>query len=224
MPKLHLISHEICPYVQRAVIALLEKQAPFERTNVNLGNPPEWFLNISPLGKVPLLKVDDEVIFESAVICEYLDETIAPRLHPADPLTRARHRAWIEFASAVLVGMWEFNTAPDGATLETKGKDLQAKFALLEKVLGAGPYFAGSAFSLVDAAFAPIFRYFDVYDHFADLGIFNDLPKVQAWRSALAARPSVQQAVAADYPEKLLGFLNSRNSELARRLAAVPPR
>ncbi len=221
MPKLQLISHAICPYVQRAVIALLEKHAPFERINVDLGNPPEWFLEISPLRKVPLLKVDDEVIFESAVICEYLDETIEPRLHPADPLTRARHRAWIEFASAVLVAMWEFNTAPDSATLEARRQDLQAKFALLEKILGAGPYFAGSGFSLVDAAFAPVFRYFEVYDKSLDFGIFNDLPKTQAWRQALAARPSVQQAVTADYPEKLRGFLKSRNSELARRLAAA---
>lgn len=221
MPKLHLVSHEICPYVQRAVIALVEKNVPFERTNIDLANPPQWFRDISPLGKVPLLQVDDEVIFESAVICEYLDETIAPRLHPDAPLTRARHRAWIEFASALLVTLWEFNTAADGETLEAKRKDLQAKFAVLEKALGAGPYFAGKDFSLVDAAFGPIFRYFDVYDRFIDLGLFADVPKVAAWRTALAARPSVQRAVAADYPDRLLAFLKGRNSQLARRIAAA---
>lgn len=221
MPKLHLVSHEICPFVQRAVIALLEKNAPFERTNINLANPPEWFREISPLGKVPLLQVDGEVIFESAVICEYLDETIEPRLHPADALTRAKHRAWIEYASVLLGAMWEFNTAPDSATLEAKTKDLQGKFAVLEKNLGNGPYFAGAGFSLVDAAFAPLFRYFDVYEKSLDLGIFADLPAIRAWRQALAARPSVQQAVAADYPEKLLGFLKARNSELARRISGV---
>lgn len=221
MPKLHLVSHEICPYVQRAVITLLEKNAPFERTSINLAEPPQWFREISPLGKVPLLKIDDEVIFESAVICEYLDETITPRLHPADALARAKHRAWIEFGSALLVTLWEFNTATDAATLEAKRKELAGKFAVLEKTLGDGPYFAGAAFSLVDAAFGPIFRYFEVYDRHVDLGIFADLPKVQAWRVALAARSSVQQAVAADYPEKLLGFLKARGSELARRIAAA---
>lgn len=221
MPKLHLVSHAICPFVQRAVIALLEKQAPFERTNIDLANPPEWFREISPLGKVPLLQVDGAVIFESAVICEYLDETLEPRLHPADPLARAQHRAWIEFASALLGTMWEFNTAPDGQTLEAKRKELQAKFAILEKSLGAGPYFAGSNFSLVDAAYAPIFRYFGVYERSVDFGVFADLPKVSAWRAALAARPSVQQAVAADYPEKLVAFFRARNSEVARRLAAA---
>lgn len=218
MPKLHLVSHAICPYVQRAVITLLEKNAPFERTNVNLAEPPDWFKAISPLGKVPLLQVDGETLFESAVICEYLDETIAPRLHPADPLVRARHRAWIEFASACLVNLWEINTAADAAALDAKLAELRAKFQVLEGVLGEGPYFGGADFSLVDAAFAPAFRYFDVYESRLTLPVFTDLPRVGAWRKALAARPSVQTAVGDDYPEKLLGFLKMRNSELARRI------
>ena len=102
MPRLELVSHALCPYVQRAVIALTEKGVRFTRTIVDLDNKPAWFAAISPLGKVPLLRVDDAVLFESAVICDYLDETLEPRLHPADPLERARHRAWIEFASTVL--------------------------------------------------------------------------------------------------------------------------
>jgi len=221
MPQLQLVSHAICPYAQRVAITLLEKNAPFERTDIDLTNPPEWFPKLSPLGKVPLLQVDGEVIFESAVICEYLDETIPPRLHPADSLARARHRAWIEFASALLGTLWEFNTAQDGETLEAKCKELQAKFTMLEKNLETGPFFAGSEFSLVDAAFAPAFRYFDVYERSTDFGVFAGLEKIQAWRSALAARPSVRQAVSADYPDKLLAFLKARNSEAARRLAAA---
>jgi glutathione S-transferase len=221
MPKLHLVSHEICPYVQRAVITLLEKNAPFERTGIDLANPPEWFKKISPLGKVPLLQVDGEVIFESAVICEYLDETIEPRLHPSDPLARARHRAWIEFGSALLVTLWEFNTAPDPETLEAKRKELQAKFETVEQALGAGPYFGGAQFSLVDATYAPIFRYFDVYDGIVDFGVFAATPKVRAWREALAVRPSVKNAVAGDYPEKLMRFIQGRNGALARRIAAA---
>ncbi len=220
MPKLHLVSHAICPYVQRAVIALLEKNAPFERTNIDFTNPPDWFKAISPLGKVPLLQVDKEVIFESAVICEYLDETIAPRLHPEDPLKRAQHRAWIEFGSAILATIWEFNTASDAETLEAKRKELQSKFEIVEKTLKEGPYFAGESFSLVDAAFGPIFRYFDVYDSIADFGVFANTPKVRAWRLALALRPSVKKGVAADYPQKLISFIKGRGSELSRRIAA----
>lgn len=221
MPTLHLVGHAICPYAQRAAIALLEKNAPFERTNIDFDHKPDWFDRISPLGKVPLLQVDDEVIFESAVICEYLDETIEPRLHPANPLQRAKHRAWIEFASAILVTLWDFNNAPDAATLEAKRKELKMRFETVENALKAGPYFAGEKFSLVDAAFGPIFRYFDVYDGIADFGVFTDTPKVCAWRQALAARPSVRNAVTADYPQKLIGFIKSRNSEMTRRVTAA---
>src|SRR5215472_2716457 len=99
---LTLISHVLCPYVQRAVISLSEKRVPFERVDVDLSNKPQWFTAISPLGKTPVLQVGDTAIFESAVILEYLDETQASPLHPADPLRRAEHRAWIEFGSAIL--------------------------------------------------------------------------------------------------------------------------
>src|SRR5881394_2023473 len=91
---LTLVSFDLCPYVQRAAIVLAEKGLPFERIDVDLANKPAWFKAISPLGKVPLLKVGDEVLFESAVIVEYLEETLDPALHPADPLGRARHRGW----------------------------------------------------------------------------------------------------------------------------------
>jgi glutathione S-transferase len=60
----HLISHDLCPYVQRAVITLCEKGVSFERTYVDLANKPDWFLAISPLGKTPVLKIGDEVLFE----------------------------------------------------------------------------------------------------------------------------------------------------------------
>lgn len=221
MPKLHLVSHELCPYVQRAVITLLEKHAPFERTNIDFSAIPDWFKKLSPLGKVPLLQVDGEVLFESAVICEYLDETIEPHLHPADALQRAKHRAWIEFASAILVNLWEFNTAPDAATLQAKAEELKAKFSTLEGALDEGPYFAGERFSLVDAAFAPAFRYFDAAEVYGDFALFAATPKVLKWRQALAARSSVRDAVAPDYPRKLMAFLRARNSELSRRLPAA---
>jgi glutathione S-transferase len=110
---LKLISHRLCPYVQRAVIALSEKGVAFERIDIDLSNKPDWFLKISPLGKTPVLLVGDHAIFESAVILEYLEDTQAKPLHPADPLARAEHRAWIEFGSAVLNDIAGFYTAQD---------------------------------------------------------------------------------------------------------------
>ena len=93
--SLKLISHKLCPYVQRAVIALKEKGVPFERVDIDLANKPDWFVKLSPLGKVPVLVVSTDkgevALFESNVICEYIEETQAgARLHPADALKACR--------------------------------------------------------------------------------------------------------------------------------------
>lgn len=223
MPKLDLVSHALCPYVQRAAIALAEKQAPFTRTTIDLADKPDWFRAISPLGKVPLLRVDGEVLFESAAICDYLDETIAPRLHPADPVRRAQHRAWIEFASALLNDIWGLYTAADEPVFERRTADIEAKFRRLERELARhqGPYFSGPDFSLVDAAFAPAFRYFDVFETFIDLGIFTEKPNLRAWRRALGERPSVADAVTPDYPARLQAFIRSRGSHMSRLMPAA---
>jgi len=214
--RLKLISHKLCPYVQRAVIALTEKGVAFERIDVDLANKPDWFLVISPLGKTPVLQVGDTAIFESAVILEYLEETQPHQLHPADPLRRAEHRAWIEFGSAVLSDIAGFYAAADEATFKAKTAQLEQRFARLEARVAAAPWFDGKSFSLVDAVFGPVFRYFDVFDGIADFGIFAGKPKLHRWRKALAARPSVGTAVSVDYPALLRDFLDRRNSWLSR--------
>jgi glutathione S-transferase len=216
---LKLVSHHLCPYVQRAVIALAEKGVAHERVYVDLADKPQWFRAISPLGKVPLLVVGDDVLFESAVICEYLDDTAAPRLHPEDPLERARHRAWVEFGSAILNDIWSFYTARDEEALTKKRDDIAGKFQQLEQHLGEGPYFAGARFHLVDAVFGPIFRYFDTFETIADFGFFKETPKVRAWREALNERRSVREAVTSDYPERLAHFLRTRQSRLSVMMA-----
>src|SRR6201996_8245624 len=129
---LTLISHKLCPYVQRAVIALAEKNVPFERIDIDLANKPDWFLKISPLGKTPVLAVGDRAIFESAVILEYLEETQAGPLHPADALVRAEHRSWIEFGSAVLNDIAGLYSAADEAAFKAKATQLEARFGRLE--------------------------------------------------------------------------------------------
>src|ERR1700675_2710047 len=130
--RLKLISYKLCPYAQRAVIALTEKGVAFERIDIGLATKPDWFVAISPLGKTPVLLVGDVPIFESAVILEYLEETQPSPLQPADPLRRAEHRAWIEFGSAVLNDIAGFYAAPDEAAFKAKTAQLEARVARLE--------------------------------------------------------------------------------------------
>ncbi|MBZ9812844.1 glutathione S-transferase family protein [Mesorhizobium sp. CA7] len=228
--RLTLVSHHLCPYVQRAAISLAEKGVPFERVDVDLANKPDWFKAVSPLGKVPLLRVRhgdaQEVIFESAVILEFLEETEANPLHPADPLLRARHRAWIEFGSAILNAIGRFYSAADEAAFLRESRGLSGMFARVEAELAArqsGPWFAGDRFSLVDAVYGPVFRYFDTFDRIGDFGILDGKPLVQALREALSERKSVKEAVSPDYPRRLHAFLRAKGSYLSEiiRLQAI---
>ena len=213
-----LVSHVLCPYVQRAAIVLTEKGVPFERRDIDLANKPDWFLKVSPLGKTPVLLVGDEAIFESAVICEYLEETALPRLHPANALQRAQHRSWMEFGSALLNAIAAFYNAADETALLERAADIRARLAQIEIALGEGPYFAGESFSIVDAVFGPVFRYFDVFDAIGEFGFWDGLPTVKRWRHELATRLSVSEAVSPDYPELLRSFLLARRSALSRRM------
>lgn len=220
--RLTLVSHALCPYVQRAAIVLVEKAIAFDRRYIDLADKPDWFQRLSPLGKVPLLLVErdegvEEAIFESAVICEYLEETqphIA--LHPADALRRANHRGWIEFGSSILADLWLLETAKTAPAYDRQRQILAGKFARVEADLTRSPYFDGSRFSMVDATYAPIFRYFDVFDTLADTRILAEAPKVLSWRRALAARSSVAQAAPTDYADRLRSFLSDQDAYLLR--------
>jgi glutathione S-transferase len=226
IPRLELISHPLCPYVQRAVITLLEKEIPHDRTYVDLANKPDWFRQLSPLGKVPLLKVShpsrSDVLFESAVICEYLDEITPGSLHPLDPLERAQHRAWIEFGSGILNAIAGLYNAPDAVAFAHKRQEILDKFARIEGNVVGKPYFAGEAFSLVDATYGPIFRYFDVLEQDLEqtigFDIFSNTPNLRLWRRSLQNRSSVKNAVAVDYPQCLRAFLQQRQSYLSTLL------
>ena len=217
MATFELISNPLCPYTQRAAIQLAEKDVAYERVYIDLAHKPEWFRHISPLGKVPLLRVGETAIFETAVICEYIEETqSAVPLLPAEPLERARHRGWAEFASAVIADVFAFYMAPEAAAFDQKCRDLNARFRWLERQLGDGPYFSGARFTLVDAAFAPVFRLFDTFDEIAEFGVFQQLHRVPIYRAALAERASVRQAVVSDYGQRFRQYLSERGSHLSR--------
>lgn len=216
---LELISFELCPYVQRAVITLLYKQASFTLTHIDLADPPKWFLDISPFGKVPVLRVNGEtVIFESAVISEYIDEVFPGRLHPPDPLQRALNRSWIEFGSACLTDTFRLINAKTADKFEDVHADLLEKLQQLEKILGPGPYFNGNQFSLVDAAYAPLFTRLELLRELVDVYVTTELPKTASWSETLLAVPAVQRSQAPHFSELYYKMIRERGRYLASLL------
>ena len=214
-----LISFVLCPFVQRSVIALKEKHVPFEITYINLDNPPEWFPALSPMGKVPVLRVDqDRVLFESAVINEYLDETNPPPLHPQDPWRRAHNRAWIEFGSNLIGRQYRMLVASDEDGFAQERDGLLADLRYVEQQLGEGPFFNGTAFSLADTAYAPLFMRLDIIERLYPQALLEPVPKVRAWSDALLIRPSVQESVVADFETRFRQRFAAMGGWLGQRL------
>ena len=218
--QLELISTKRCPFVQRSIITLHHKGIEHTMTFVDLDDPPAWFTEISPFGKVPVLRVDnDTVIFESAVINEFLDEITPGQLHPADPLERALNRSWIEFGGECCSLTFQVMVAPDREAYDETVTRLADNLARVEAVLGDGPYFNGVNFALIDAAYAPIFIRLDVFRDLFGLRITEDLPRVDAWAQTLLALPEVQKARVPELPELFRDLVTSRNAH-ARTLLA----
>lgn len=214
MNKLELVSFDLCPFVQRSVITLKHKKVKFELTYIDLENPPQWFEKISPMGKVPVLKVDEKtVLFESAVINEYLDETTKPQLHSNDPLTRAFERAWTEYGSELLGANYHLSMETNPDQIEGAQKEFMVDLARVEEVISAsGPYFRGKDLSLVDFAYAPLFMRIQLSPRLRDDQAWKQMPKVSRWSKALLDLPAVRESVIPNFAEKYVAFCKDAGS------------
>lgn len=212
LPSLKLISFTLCPYVQRAMIVLNEKNISFDIEYIDLSEPPPWFYDISPLEKVPVLLVDDEPLFESMVICEYLDEITEGSLYPDDAFNRAKNRAWIEFGNDILSTTFDFYTTEDEKRFKHLNNILIDRFEDLEEEISAGPYFNGENFSMVDAVYAPVFRYHNRIAQYKDFGLFEDAPKIKAWGDKLLEHLSVINSVPDTYEQDMTDYLKKLDS------------
>ena len=218
--SLQLISFKTCPFVQRAVITLKHKNIDFDITYIDLAEPPDWFLELSPLAKVPVLKVDGEVLFESAVINEYLDDITGGELQPREPLARAKNRAWIEFASNMLGNLYMMKMSKDEERYNKYRDTLVSQLHRVEKRLGDGPWFNGEEFSLADTAFAPLFRQNSVADNKLSVLDPETMPRVAAWAQRLLALPEVRDSVVDEFEDLYLSAMQKNESYSLNRLAA----
>ncbi|MFB3058680.1 MAG: glutathione S-transferase family protein [Gammaproteobacteria bacterium] len=218
--SIELISFKTCPFVQRAAITLGYKKVEHKVTFIDLADPPDWFLKISPLAKVPVLKVDGDILFESAVINEYLDDITGGELQPKDSLTRAKNRAWIEFASNMLGNIYMMKTATEKDKYEKYRDLLVSQLRRVENRLGDGPWFNGEDFSLADTAFAPWFAHDAIANYRFSVIDPATMPKLGAWSQRLLALPAVKNSVVADFETLYLAALEDKDSYLWQSRAA----
>lgn len=221
-PHLHLVSFDICPFVQRSLITLNYKAVPYELTRIDLTDPPDWFQERSPLGKVPILIVDqDTVLFESAVINEYIDTITPPERLPADPLERARARAWIEYLSEQTFAQYRWMTAADEDAFELAAHEAGRGLERLERQMAEDTTLATPDFSLVDATLAPLLMRYALLAHDETPWDPDQFPRLAARWQWLETMDAVRNSVPADFPQRLATYLEHQPGPAAAQLAAV---
>jgi glutathione S-transferase len=220
MAKYMLVSFKTCPWVQRSAILLREKNTPFEFRHIEPDNRPDWFLAISPHKKVPVIRIDDrDSLFESSAINEYLDETVEPRLHPADPLQRAINRAWTDYVPTFASSVTGCAYAATEDAYKAAIAKIPEAFERIEKALekqGSDPFFNGKTYSLVDAAYAPFLQRYVFLDGIKKIGLMEKYPRLKAWTDTLMARPSTHSFPPAEFEEMYRANLLKRGSYLSQ--------
>ena len=218
--QFHIIGHKLCPYVQRAVITMMELGIPFYRTDIELNNKPDWLSELSPTGKVPVMMVNQTTgMFESSVISEYLQEISAQAFHPSDALDRGMHRAWIAYGDQILDVIADiiYRTQTEFEQVQAFGK-IAGMFAILDKQVSEGPYFSGGHFQLIDAVYATVFRFLPALGLLAPMDLLVACPRLRRWSYALANRSSVVSAVPDQFDVKLRQFIADQSSFAAVQL------
>ncbi|MBL8200315.1 MAG: glutathione S-transferase family protein [Chromatiales bacterium] len=230
MAPIELYSFEGCPYAQRTRMALLEKQLDFVLHEIDLFNRPAWFRDVSPYGKVPVLRHEGVTIYESAIINQYLDERFpAPPLMPATPALRAQARIWMDYCETrFLVATHKLmSEANDTARRADNAGKLTEVLRFIEheglRKLGDGPYFLGETVSLVDLQFSPFFERFGTYERLGGATWPADCTRLRAWFEAMQGRESYRATSRPlEYHLEARRQMQLRIAE-ARRAAAAGP-
>lgn len=199
MSEIEIYSATLCPFAHRSHLTLLEKGITFKLIEIDLRNKPANFKEVSPYGKVPVLKHGNHLIWESAVINEYLDDVFPnPPLLPQEPVRRAQARIWINFADTRL-----FATTSKLLHSQAEQPSMQELQELAEHLLfieseglsklsDRGPYWLGTELSLVDLTYYPWFEQLSALTHYRGFQMPSGLERLQRWRDAVASRESVQ--------------------------------
>ena len=202
-----VISFKICPFVQRVTALLEAKKIPYEIEFIELSNMPQWFLDISPNAQVPLLVTKSRIaLFESDAIAEYLDEVQSPIEHGVTAEQRAIDRAWSYQASKHYLVQCGAMSSADESTLAERAEKMSKAFAKVEKQLGDGPYFKGSAFSNVDVAWLPLLHRAAIIKQLTGYDFVADYPKVKGWQSSVMKTGLAERSVSDDFEDVFARF------------------
>lgn len=220
---LELISFPTCPFVHRARIALHEKDVAHRLRLIDLADRPDWLRALSPRGKVPVLLADGVPLFESSAILEFLEDVLPePPLRSADPVERARERAWTQLASEdVFLPQLRWLLARERTAHDEALGALHAALGRLDAALEGRRWLSGDGarFGFADVAMAPAFARVEVLHRRGLFAWPEGLERVRAWSGRLARRPSVEATLPADWAERMAAHAARHGGGLVLPLA-----
>ncbi len=212
-----IVSFKICPFVQRVTALLEAKNLDYEIEFISLKDKPQWFLDVSPHGQVPILITDNgTVLFESDAIAEYLEEAFPPLQADLSPEDKAVNRAWSTLASKNYLVQCSAQRSPDSETLEERSGKLAQAFDKIEARLDGGPYFGGETIGMVDIAWLPLLHRASLMERHSGFDFIGQRPKLKQWQNRLLATGLAEKSVAADFDAAFADFYLSDETFLGR--------
>lgn len=212
-----VVSDIICPFAQRVFSVLELKAIDYEVERISLFDKPDWFLKISPHGKVPILIEDVGVLFESSAICEYLDEVYQdPKLHPQDPFKRAQHRAWEDLAASNYLVQCPTMRSPTRGDFDERSFKLSLAFEKIEGILSERPYFQGDRLSMVDATWYPLLHRASIVERHTGLDFLAAFPNTKKWQTELMNVEALSRSVADEFEAAFTEFYLNEETYLGQ--------
>lgn len=217
MTNFEIVGYDFCPFIQPAIVTLKEKGAAFTVTYIEPGEKPDWVRQVSPEGMTPFLLADGKVLFESAAINEFVNEATSGDLHPGDAFLKAQNRMWISRSYDLLDHIYELKTTDSQDVFHAEKMKLRTKLRALDEAIGENTFFNGPGFSLIDGAFAPVFRSIALLDGQFAADILDALPNVARWSKNILDRPSVQASVVENFDARSADKIMRGNAIAARQ-------
>jgi len=215
-----LYNMNLSNFASKCRLAIYEKDAPVEIVPIPGGDlkSPEY-LKIYPLGKTPSLQVDGQILGESEIINEYLEEKFPQKpLLPRDAEGRARCRSISRFHDLYLEpplrALFPQASAKekDQKLISEKLTEIKTRLDQLEGMLSGGPYAMGGAFTFADCALAPTCFFMNIMLPMIGGAAFTEgHPKLAAWWTKVQERPTVQK-ILAEQQEALMQMMSQRPS------------
>ena len=214
---LKVISFKICPFVQRVTALLEAKGIDYDVEYISLSDKPDWFLEISPNGQVPVLVTESgRALFESEAIVEYLEEAYPPLQPNIDPEDRALQRAWSYLAAKNYLVQCGAQRSPDKDTLSERRGRLTTAFTKIERHLGDAPFFDGASPGQVDIAWLPLLHRADLIRQHSGYDFLAGFPGLQRWQRNLMETGLADISVAPDFERAFTDFYLSGATYLGR--------